>query len=131
MAMGVHRVLIPNTSHICGVLLKQFYKFLVCDRGFLDFVAWVIVTLNHLSFLNSAYGKFLLKLAFREEPIYLYADLEALSKRADVPRGFAVRELAVYSVIARYFARCSIDTGRNKPVSVAVEVIQCLEKQRR
>jgi len=129
MAMGIHRVLNPNTSHICGVLLKQFYKFLDCDRGFLDFVAWVIVTLNHLSFLNSAYGKFLLKLAFREEPIYLYADLEALGKRADVPRGFAVRELAVYSVLAGYFARCSIDTGRIRPVRVVAEVLRCLERQ--
>ena len=121
--------LIPHV--IVRFLLKQFYKFLVCDRGFLDFVAWVTVTLNYSSFLNSAYGKFLLKLAFREGSIYLYADIETLSKRADVPREFVAKELAIYNVLAKYFARCSIDTGRNGPVRVVAEVIRCVERRRR
>jgi hypothetical protein len=121
--------LIPHI--IIRFLLKRFYRFLVCDRGFLDFVAWVTVTLNYPSFLNSTYGKFLLKLAFREGPIYLYADIETLSKRADVPKEFIVRELAVYSVLARYIAKCFIDAGRSRPVRVVAEVVKCLEKRRR
>jgi hypothetical protein len=76
-------------------------------------------------------GRFLLGRVSRENVVYLYADLDTLVKRADVPRGFIARELAVYSVLARYFARCSIDTGRSKPVRVVVEVIRCLKRQRR
>jgi len=75
-------------------------------------------------------ARFLLALVSRENIVYLYADVDTLAGRADVPREFIVRELAVYSVLARYFARCSIDTGRNGPVRVVAEVIRCLEKQR-
>jgi hypothetical protein len=81
-------------------------------------------------FLSGTYGRFLLRLARKEGPIHLYADLETLSRRADVPRDFIARELAVYSVLARYFAKCSIDTGRNRPVRVVVGVLRCLEKQK-
>jgi thymidylate kinase len=119
--------LIPHV--IVRFLLKQFYKFLICDRGFLDFVTWILVTLNYPSFLNSVYGKFLLKLAFREGSIYLYADIETLSKRADVPRELVAKELAIYSVLAKYFAKCSVDTGRSRPVRAVAEVIRCLEKR--
>jgi hypothetical protein len=120
--------LIPHV--LTRFLLRLFCDILVCDRGFMDFIVWVVITLDHPSFLSSIYGRFLLRLATLEDPIYLYADLEILSRRADVPRDFIVRELAVYSVLARYVAKCSIDTGRNRPVRVAAEVLKCLEKQK-
>jgi energy-coupling factor transporter ATP-binding protein EcfA2 len=111
-------------------LLRRFYRFLVCDRGFLDFIVWVVTTLNYPSFPSSTYSRFLLRLAHREGPLYLYADLEVLSRRADVPREFIARELAVYSVLARYIARRSIDTGKYGPAGVVAEVLRCLEKQK-
>jgi len=120
--------LIPHV--LTRFLLRLFCDILVCDRGFMDFIVWVVITLDHPSFLSSIYGRFLLRLATLEDPIYLYADLEILSRRADVSREFIVRELAVYSVLARYVAKCSIDTGRNRPVRVAAEVLKCLEKQK-
>jgi hypothetical protein len=76
-------------------------------------------------------GRLLLGLVSRENIVYLYADVDTLTRRADVPREFIVRELAIYNVLARHFAKCSIDTGRSRPVRVVAEVIRCLERRRR
>jgi thymidylate kinase len=111
-------------------LLVRVCKVVICDRGLLDFVVWLVATLGAPWILNTLIGKFLLALVSRESIVYLYADVDTLAGRADVPREFVVRELAVYSVLARYFARCSIDTDRNKPNKVMAEVLRCLEKQR-
>jgi hypothetical protein len=119
--------LIPHV--LTRFLLRLFCGILVCDRGFMDFIVWIVVTLDYPSFLSSIYGRLLLRLVTLEDPIYLYADKNALASRADVRREFLVRELAVYNVLARYFAKCSIDTGRNKPVGVLADVLKCLEKQ--
>jgi hypothetical protein len=97
----------------------------------MDFVVWLVVTLDSPWILNTLIGRFLLALVSRESIVYLYADVDTLAKRADVPKWFIVRELAVYSVLARYFAKCSIDTGRNRPTRVVAGAIQCLERQRR
>jgi len=96
----------------------------------LDFVVWLVATLDAPWVLNTLIGRFLLGLVSRENVVYLYADLDTLVKRADVPRGFIAKELAAYSVLARYFARCSIDTGRIKPGRVVAEVVRCLERRR-
>jgi hypothetical protein len=112
-------------------LLKRFCKVVVCDRGLLDFVVWLVATLDSPWILNTLIGKFLLALVSRENVVYLYADVGTLAGRADAPREFVAKELAIYSVLAKYFAKCSIDTGRNKPVRVVAKVIQCLERQRR
>jgi len=121
--------LIPHV--LTRFLLRLFCDILVCDRGLMDFIVWIVVTLDYPSFLSSIYGRFLLRLATLEDPIYLYSDIDTLALRADVPREFIVRELAVYSVLARYVAKCSIDTGRSRPVRVVAEVIRCLEKRTR
>jgi len=113
------------------LLLGKVCRFLVCDRGFLDFIVWVIATLNYLSFLRSVYGGFLLRLASKENPVYLYADLDILAKRADVPREFLVRELAIYSVLARYVSSCSVDTGAGSVLDSLRGVLLCLEKRLR
>jgi len=44
-----------------GFLLKRLCKFLVCDRGFLDFIIWIITTLEYPGFLNTIYGRFLFR----------------------------------------------------------------------
>jgi hypothetical protein len=111
-------------------LLGRICRVVACDRGLLDFLVWLIVILDASWVLRTVIGRFLLGLISRENIVYLYADLDTLVKRADVPRGFIAKELAVYSVLARYFARCSIDTGRIKPVRVVAEVIRCLERQK-
>jgi len=81
--------------------------------------------------LCTVIGGFLLGLVSRENIVYLYADVGTLAGRADVTREFVAKELAVYNVLAKYFARCFIDTGRNGPVRVVAEVIRCLERLRR
>jgi len=104
-------------------------RFLVCDRGFLDFIVWIITTLNHPSFLRGVYSRFLLRLAEREKPVYLYADLDVLARRADVPKKFIAKELVVYSVLARYISACRIDTGVGTPIDSLRGVLRCLEER--
>jgi hypothetical protein len=99
---------------------------LVCDRGFMDFIVWVVVTLGHPSFLSSIYGRFLLRLTALEGPVYLYADVGTLAGRADVPRSFIARELVAYNILARYTSRCSVDTGGRSPQAVVKEILSCL-----
>ena len=111
-------------------LLRRLCAFLVCDRGSLDFLVWLVSTLNFPSLLRGVYGGFLLRLARGEGPVYLYADLRALAGRADVPRSFLARELAAYKVLAGYVARCSIDTGANGPLNVVRGVLECLSRSR-
>jgi hypothetical protein len=117
--------LIPHV--IVRLILRRFCRVLVCDRGFMDFIVWVMVTLGHPSFLSSIYGRFLLRLTVLEGPVYLYADVGTLAGRADVPRSFIARELIAYSILARYTSRCSIDTGRRSPQTVVKEILSCVE----
>jgi energy-coupling factor transporter ATP-binding protein EcfA2 len=115
-------------SHvIVRLILRRFCRVLVCDRGFMDFIVWVMVTLEHPSFLSSTYGRFLLRLAALEGPVYLYADVGTLAGRADVPRSFIARELVAYNILARCTSRCSIDTGGRSPQAVVKEILSCLE----
>jgi len=108
-------------------LLRRLCRFLLCDRGFLDFIVWIIVILDYPGFLNTVYGRFLLRLASREEPIYLYADLEVLARRADVPRSFIAKELHAYNILAKYVTHCGINTGIQDPRGVFKDVLKCLE----
>jgi len=117
--------LLPHV--IARLILRRLCRFLLCDRGFLDFIVWIIVTLGYPAFLNTIYGRFLLGLASREGPIYLYADLEVLARRADVARSFIARESAVYSILAKYITRCRINTGIQGPREVFKGVLKCLE----
>jgi len=112
-------------------LLGRICRVVVCDRGSLDFLVWLVVTLDAPWVLRSVIGRLLLGLVSRENVVYLYADLDTLVKRADIPKGFIAKELAIYGVLAKYLARCSIDTGKNKPVRVVAEVLRCLERRRR
>jgi len=117
--------LIPHV--IVRFILRRFCRVLVRNRGFMDFIVWVIVTLEHPSFLSSTYGRFLLRLAALEGPVYLHADVDTLAGRADVPRSFIARELVAYNMLARCTSRCSIDTGRRSPQAVVKEILSCVE----
>ena len=97
----------------------------------LDFVVWLIVTLDAPWILNTLIGRFLIRFVSRGNIVYLYADIDALARRADVPREFIVKELAIYNILAKYLAECSIDTGRSRSVRVVAEVIRCLVKRTR
>ena len=108
------------------LLLSKVYRFLVCDRGVIDFVVWIITTLSYPSFLSSLYGRFLIMLALKENIIYLYADKYVLADRADVSEKFVYRELAVYDVLLKRIAKCSIDTGRYRPREAVARVLKCL-----
>jgi len=109
------------------MLLRKVCRFLICDRGLLDFIVWIIATLNYPGFIRGVYGRFLLRLASREGPIYLYADLEVLARRADVPRSFIAKELVVYNILAKYITRCRINAGIQGPREVLKDVLKCLE----
>jgi hypothetical protein len=117
--------LIPHV--IVRLILRRFCRVLVCDRGFMDFIVWVVVTLGHPSFLSSIYGRFLVRLTALEGPVYLYADVGTLAGRADVLRSFIARELIAYNMLARYTSRCSVDTGGRSPQAVVKEILSCLE----
>ncbi len=108
--------------------LRIFCDYLVCDRGFLDFIVWVISTLDRPSFLRSIYGSFLLRLAYIEKPVYLYADPNILFKRSDVPKSFVFKELSIYNSLAKNLSLCSIDTGAKNPHEVVREVLKCLKR---
>jgi len=112
-------------------LLGRVCRVIICDRGLLDFLVWLVATLDAPWVLRSVIGRLLLGLVSRANVVYLYADLDTLVKRADTPKGFIAKELAVYSVLVRYFARCIINTGKNRPTRVVAEVLRCLERRRR
>jgi len=108
--------------------LRIFCDYLVCDRGFLDFIVWIIATLDRPSFLRSIYGSFLLRLAYIEKPVYLYADPNILFKRSDAPKSFVFKELSIYNSLTKNLSLCSIDTGAKNPHEVVKEVLKCLKR---
>jgi hypothetical protein len=125
--MDSRRVLVSIPHVIVRLILRRFCRVLICGRGFMGFIVWVIVTLERPLFLSSTYGRFLLRLTTLEGPVYLHADVDTLAGRADVPRGFIARELIAYNILARYTSRCSIDTGRRSPQAVVKEILSCIE----
>ena len=108
-------------------VLARLHGFLVCDRGVADFIVWVVVTLDRPGFVSSLLGRFLVRLALRENIVYLHAAREVLSGRADLPESFIRRELAVYEALMPYLARCSIDTGRHRPTQALIELLRCMK----
>jgi len=89
-----------------------------------------VTTLGYPRFLSTLYGRFLIRLASKEEAVYLYADRDILARRADVPADFVYRESAVYSALVKSLARCRVDTGRLRPFEAAAHVLKCLDIDR-
>ena len=111
-------------------LLSIFYDFLICDRGLLDFIIWIISTTRYPSFLKTLYGKFLLRLLSKESIIYIYASPEILILRADVPRGFLIREYTVYEILKKYSkVAYSLDTSYDSPITSLAKLISYLRRE--
>ncbi|WP_440060014.1 hypothetical protein ACSU1N_02340 [Thermogladius sp. 4427co] len=124
--LWIHIEFLSFLPYLLARLLLKRVCLVVGDRGILDFTVWLVTTLGEPGVVSGFIGRFLLRMASRESSVYLYADPEVLAGRADVPRGFLLRELAVYKVLSRYFARISLDTGRYSPAQVAARVLDWL-----
>lgn len=123
-------VLIEFISFIPYYLLRKLISLMmlvVGDRGTIDFIVWIMATLNYYSFPRTLIGKFLLGLALREKAIYVTADFLTLLKRTtDTPIQFLLRESACYRVIAKYYAKCVIDTTLRSPRESLMELMRCM-----
>ncbi|MEM4621004.1 MAG: hypothetical protein QW607_12435 [Desulfurococcaceae archaeon] len=112
--------------------LRRFLSLFGCvvgDRCLLDFIVWVIVTLDYPRFLSTILGRFLSRLAFNGVLVYVTADYRVLSVRApSTPSWFLLREEACYSVLSRYYASCVIDTTSMSPRESFSELLRCLRE---
>lgn len=113
---------------ILYLFFSRLYRLVILDRCVIDFIVWVIVTLNYPSFINNVYGRFLLKLAERNLNIYLHADLKTLLKRTSDPKYFLNKELRTYNVLARYVSHIMIDTTECKPARCLARIILVLKQ---
>lgn len=113
-------------------LLRRFSSTLypvIGDRGLLDFLVWIIVTLNYPRFLSSFIGKFLARVAAKEKGIYVKADLRVLRERTtNVPISFLAKEIACYDVLAKYYAAYVIDTTSKAPKESLKELLKYVIK---
>ncbi|MEM1510450.1 MAG: hypothetical protein QW096_11360 [Thermofilaceae archaeon] len=125
-------VLVEFSSLLPHYLLRRFLSLLhpvIGDRGLLDFIVWIIITLDHPGFLSSFTGRFLARLAVKEKNIYVKADPAILRRRVvDVPPSFLVKEIACYNVLAKYYAKCTIDTTSRTPLESLGELVECLRR---
>ncbi|MEM2352417.1 MAG: thymidylate kinase [Thermoproteota archaeon] len=125
-------ILIEFSSLLPHYFLRRLLSTLhpvIGDRGVLDFIVWIIVTLDHPRFLNSLQGVFLARLAAMETAIYVTADPHVLRKRApNTPYSFLLKELLCYNVLAKYYASHIIDTTSRTPKESFGELLKCLRK---
>ncbi|MEM2288826.1 MAG: hypothetical protein QW503_07045 [Sulfolobales archaeon] len=125
-------VLVEFSSLLPHYLLRRFLSLLhpvIGDRGLLDFVVWIIVTLDYPRFLSSFTGRFLARLAVKEKNVYVKADPATLLRRVvDIPPSFLAKEVACYSVLAKYYASHTIDTTSRTPMESLGELLKCLRR---
>lgn len=112
--------------HLLTRLLLKHTCFVIGDRGVIDFIVWVIATLREPHLISSLFSRFLLALSTGENTVYLYADPQILTGRADTPEKFILRELAIYNTLSKYFTKLSIDTSRHSPSETAARVLKWL-----
>ena len=105
--------------------LSRLFGVLLGDRGALDFLVWLVVTLRRPSLLSSVYGRFLLAAAAGEPCVYLRAPLEVLAERADVPLRFLAAEYVVYEALGPALCRCVVRTDGGVAESLA-GVLSCV-----
>ena len=86
---------------------------LICERSIPDFVAWVILTLNDPSFLNSIMGKFLLALSINVPyRFYITASYRVLlARRPDMDEYLIRKQLVIYDKLYRLIGAIKIDTS--------------------
>jgi len=125
-------VLVEFSSLLPHYLLRRFLSLLhpvIGDRGLLDFIVWIIVTLEYPRFLSSFTGRFLARLAVKEKNVYVKADPATLHRRvADIPPSFLAKEVACYSILAKYYASYTIDTTSRTPMESLGELLKCLRR---
>lgn len=124
-------VLIEFVSFLPYYLLRKFlsiFHSVIGDRGILDFIVWIIVTLDYAKFLTSPLGVFLARLASIEMAIHVTANPIVLGKRAsNIPRSFLMKELACYNILAKYYATYTIDTTSKTPKESLNELLEYLK----
>lgn len=125
-------ILIEFFSFLPHYLLRKVLAMLcpvIGDRCVIDFIVWIIVTLNHPKFLSSHVGGFLASLAAKDKAIYVKADPVTLRKRAtNMPFLFLTKEVACYNVLSKYYAHHTIDTTNKTPKESLKELLTCLRK---
>lgn len=125
-------ILIEFSSILPHYLLRRFLSIfhpIVGDRGLLDFIVWIILTLNYPKFTSSLLGSFLARLAAKEENIYVRADPAVLRRRAaGITPSFLMKEIACYNVLAKYYASSIIDTTDKTPKEALEELLKCLRE---
>ncbi|MEM2823673.1 MAG: hypothetical protein QXF69_06195 [Thermofilaceae archaeon] len=109
-------------------LLSKLHP-VIGDRGVLDFIVWIIVTLDYPEFLTSLIGRFLARLSAMDRAVYVTAAFEVLRKRAHgTPHIFLLKEWVCYNVLAKYYASYTIDTTDKTPKEAMGELLKCLRK---
>ena len=109
--------------------LLSLFHLVIGDRGILDFIVWIIVTLDYPKFLSGLIGGFLARLAAKEKDIYVKADPITLRGRVvDIPSSFLANEIACYNVLAKYYASHTIDTTGKTPRESLGELLKCLRR---
>ncbi|MEM1582662.1 MAG: thymidylate kinase [Candidatus Bathyarchaeia archaeon] len=125
-------LLIEFFSILPHYLLRKFLSLshhVIGDRGVLDFIVWIIVTLDHPKFLTSLLGRFLARLATKDISIYITTDPTVLRKRApNTPRPFLLKEEACYKILAKYYANHIIDTTDKTPKETLGELLRYLRE---
>jgi len=125
-------LLLEFSSILPHYLLRRFLSIfhpVVGDRGLLDFMVWIILTLNYSKFTSSLLGGFLARLAAREKNIYVRADPAVLRRRiAGITPSFLMKEIACYNVLAKYYASSIIDTTDKTPKEALEELLKCLRE---
>ncbi|MEM1510018.1 MAG: hypothetical protein QW096_09165 [Thermofilaceae archaeon] len=124
-------VFIEFVSFIPHYLLRKLISlivFVLGDRGTIDFIVWIMLTLNYYYFPRTLIGEFLLRLASKDKAIYVTAEPSTLLKRViDTPTLFLLREIVYYRVLAKYYAECLVDTTLKKPSESLHELLKCLQ----
>lgn len=123
-------IIIELLSVVPHILVRNAlsrFSIVIGDRGLLDFLVWLIVTLNYPQLLRRITGRFLAGLALKEMNIYVKAHPVVLCKRAvNTPLDFLNKEIKCYEVLARYYTICTIDTTHKKPCESLKELIRCV-----
>jgi len=115
--------------HLWRRVLALFHDVLLCDRGLLDFLVWIVSTLRYPGFLETIYGRFLLRLLQKEPIVYVYASTKTLEARADIPLEFLHREIPAYKTLAKHTRiTCKIDTTNTSPTKTLAKLLECLKE---
>lgn len=123
-------ILIEFLSIIPYVFTRRFlsmFMIVIGDRGILDFIVWLIATLDYPDFLETIIGEFLIRWVRKETIICITASPRVINIRArGLPKGFLSRELACYRVLSRYYAKCVVDTTNKTQIETLGDLIKCI-----